>query len=629
ITSSSDLITYSAMSPQIVSNVLVTIKEYNMETACVQYNYFVKAATASGEEFYHIKEFYRVRFAGGQNYLLNYRRNMEATFNPAYASTQMSQLKLGITAEHESRMLATKDQSKLFFARDGSLYEYDMKSNQVKTVYQSFSNNASYEYKAYNEQDIRLLKVDDEGNLYFCVYGYFPRGEYEGDVAVVLYKYSATGELHEMVYMPTNSSYQQLKEDFAKYGYVSPRGIYYFTVGNTVYSYNMSGKRLEKLAEQIKSNTFMTMEGSNCYVWSSSLSKGYGESITIYNLENDEKTVLYPKGEGVSIRLLGVIEGNVVYGYVRNEDIATNKDGGRIVPCYQIEIADTKGSVRKTFSKEGQYIQNARANGNVINMTLCKKSGNSYVESGKDSILTMTEETTAKFTYTSRVTTKSLTEWYIQLPSSYTMKDVPEKTKGPDSIYYCERFVRLEKPSVPKYYVYAFGRITGSYENVRTAIVEADKQMGVVVSSENQIVWERSGSFLMNNIGGIEMMQASNDVSNLAACAYMVLKKNHFTVDAKKLSQKNKPVYSMLSEYMTTPMNLKGCTLEQVLYFVSNNKAVIGMTSDNQAVVISGYTARQLYLFNPNNKKEVTVSRSEYEHIFKNAGNRFISYMEG
>ena len=109
----------------------------------------------------------------------------------------------------------------------------------------------------------------------------------------------------------------------------------------------------------------------------------------------------------------------------------------------------------------------------------------------------------------------------------------------------------------------------------------------------------------------------------------MVLKKNHFTVDAKKLSQKNKPVYSMLSEYMTTPMNLKGCTLEQVLYFVSNNKAVIGMTSDNQAVVISGYTARQLYLFNPNNKKEVTVSRSEYEHIFKNAGNRFISYMEG
>ncbi len=52
----------------------------------------------------------------------------------------------------------------------------------------------------------------------------------KGDVAVVLYEYTKDKELKEMVYMPANASYQQLKEDFASYGYVSPRGIYYFTV---------------------------------------------------------------------------------------------------------------------------------------------------------------------------------------------------------------------------------------------------------------------------------------------------------------------------------------------------------------------------------------------------------------
>ena len=36
----------------------------------------------------------------------------------------------------------------------------------------------------------------------------------------------------------------------------------------------------------------MTMERANCYTWSSSLAKGYGENITIYNLENDEKKVI-------------------------------------------------------------------------------------------------------------------------------------------------------------------------------------------------------------------------------------------------------------------------------------------------------------------------------------------------
>ena len=84
----------------------------------------------------------------------------------------------------------------------------------------------------------------------------------------------------------------------------------------------------------------------------------------------------------------------------------------------------------------------------------------------------------------------------------------------------------------------------------------------------------------------------------------------------------------MLAGYMSHPVNLKGCTLEQVLYFVSSNKAVIAMTSDNKAVVISGYSTTQLYLFNPEKNKEVKVSRSEYENIFKAAGNRFVSYME-
>lgn len=628
ITSSSELVTWGGMSPEVVSEELVTIKEYNMETACVQYNYFVKATTASGEETYHIKEFYRVRYASGHNYLLNFDRTMEAEFDEKFASTQASQLKLGITSNYDSTMLLSQDGKKLYFVRDGVLYEYDMDNNTIMKVYQTFSDDASYIYRAYNEQDIRLLKADEQGNLYFCAYGYFPRGAYEGDVAVVLYEYTADRVLQEMVYMPSSTTYQQLKEDFATYGYVSPRGIYYFTVANTVYAYNMTGKRLEKLAENIKSNTFMTMEGANCYVWSSSLSSGYGDSLILYNLETDERNMIYPPNKDTDIRLLGVIEDNVVYGYVKKSDISQNKDGTKVVPCYELNIADTKGTVRKTFSQKGKFVQSISSNGNVINMNLCKKSGSQYVSAGTDSILSQSESETKKVRYTSRVTNKSLTEWYIQLPSSYEMTSVPKQVKGPVQVTTSQRFVRLERPSITKYYVYAVGRITGSYESARVAIQQADKQMGVVVSSNHQVVWERSGSFLQNNIGGIEMMQSGNEVSNLAACAYMVLKQNHFEVDAKALTKKKKPVYNMLAGYMSQPVNLKGCTLEQVLYFVSNNKAVIAMTSDNKAVVISGYSTTQLYLFNPDNKKEVKVNRSEYEKIFKAAGNRFVSYME-
>lgn len=627
ITSNSSLVTWAEMSPKIISDELVTVKEYNMETACIQYNYFVQAATASGDEIYHIKEFYRVRYASGQNYLLNFERSMEAVFDVSVASSKLSQLKLGITEDNRGKMLSNKKENKLYFAREGTLYEYDMEENEVKKIFSSFSDKASYAYKAYNEQAIRLLKVDDKDNLYFCAYGYFPRGRYEGDVAIVLYEYTSEGELVEMVYMPMNTTYQQLKEDFEEYGYVSSRGIYYFTVANTVYAYNMTAKRLEKIAENVKENSFMTMEGVNCYTWSSSLSNGYGESITIYNLETDEKKMIYRPDKKSYVKLLGVIEDNMVYGFVRQSDIGKMADGTKVTPCYELYIASTTGEVKRKYSVKGQYIQKVSCNGNVINMTLCKKQKGVYTKSGEDTILNNSEKESEKFSYTSRVTTKSLTEWYIRFPSSFDMKEKPVWGDTLTTLTTSERYVRLEQPKITKYYVYAGGQIVASFESAARAIKEADNRMGVVVSSNHQVVWERSGAFLQNAIGGLDLTKAENGVSNLSACVHMLLKANHYDVAAKSLVGKDQMPYEVLARYLQRPMNLKGCTLEEVLYFVSGNKPVIAMTGDRTAVVIGGYTTTKLTLYNPASGKKETVSRSAYEKIFNDAGNHFISYM--
>lgn len=628
ITSSSDLVTWSGMSPKVISDELVTVKEYNMETACIQYNYFIQAATASGEETYQIKEFYRVRYASGQNYLLNFERSMEAVFDVNMASTKTSQLKLGITEDNDSRMLSNSKDNQLYFARGGVLYQYDMTQNQVKKIFSAFSDEASYNYRAYNEQGIRLLKVDDKDNLYFCAYGYFPRGRYEGNVAIILYEYTASGELEEMVYMPMSTTYQQLKVDFEEYGYVSSRGIYYFTVANTVYSYNMTGKRLEKIAENVKENTFMTMQGVNCYTWSSSLSKGYGESITIYNLENDEKKVIYRPDENSYVRLLGVIEDNMVYGFVRKADIGQMQDGTKVIPCYELYIASTTGEVKRKYSRKGQYIQKISCNGNVINMTLCNKKRNGFYEkTEEDTILNNTDKETSKFGYTSRVTTKSLTEWYIEFPASFDMSEQPKWGDPVTTLTTSERYVRLETPKLAKYYVYAGGQIVSSYESAAKAIREADERMGVVVSSNHQVVWERSGAFLQNSIGGLEITKAEKGVSNLEACIHMLLKANHYDVDAAALADEGQMPYEVLTRYLQRPVSLKGCTLDEILYFVSGNKPVIAMTGNRTAVVIGGYTSTQLTIYNPASGKKETVSRSAYENIFEKQGNHFVSYM--
>lgn len=628
IKSSSDLVTWAGMSPKIVSDEYITICEYNMETACIQYNYFVRANTNSGTENYQIKESYRVRHMPGQDFLLNFERTMEADFDTDVANISNSQLKLGITSKTNDKLLPTKDGKGLYFSRNGELYYYDMVQNTMKTIYRIYSADADYLLRAYDENEIRLIATDDEDALFFVVLGYQPRGTYEGDVCITLYRYKKDGSIEELVNLPMETSYKQLALDFDNYSYVSPRDVFYFTVANTVYAYNISGQRLEILQKNVKDLSFMTMESSNCYVWSSSLSKGYGDSITIYNLENDEHQLIRSPSESEYIRLLGTIENNVVYGFVRKDDIKKQPDGTKVIPCHQLLISEISGKVVKTYEKEDTYIRDAVGSGNVVNIQLCRKSGDEYKNAGEDSILNRSSIKASKFSYTSRLTNKSLTEWYIRFPSTFTMPGKIKNSEAPESVKTNNRMLRLENPDVMNYYVLAMGKITKSFEDVGKAIKEADRQMGVVISGDHKVVWERSGAFNQNNLGDLTLVKSGRDVSNLAACASMVLSQaSDEVVSPETLTAEKESPFEMLEEHMSHPLNLKGCTLDQVIYFVSNNKPVIAMTYDDKGVVIAGYTLKELIIYDPDLGKR-KVSRKEFESFFKSKGNRFFSYLE-
>ena len=107
------------------------IKEYNMETACFQLNYYVEGATATGKETYRVNEFYRVRYASGSSYLLNYERTMETVFDAALTSVQKNQLKIGITNDITMDLMNNETTKQLFFAREGNLYCYDMDKKKI------------------------------------------------------------------------------------------------------------------------------------------------------------------------------------------------------------------------------------------------------------------------------------------------------------------------------------------------------------------------------------------------------------------------------------------------------------------------------------------------------------------
>ena len=172
IYSSKKMITWNNLKPKVVSACTPTIKELNIETAAVEQVYYVKAKTDTGTETYQVKEFYRVRYTTGRIYLLYFQRTMEAVFDPELTSTSQSEFKIGISNEEDLGISSSEDNSKMAFVLNGNLWYYDLHSEKLNQVFSFVQNSTDYIRDYYDQHNIRIINIDNDGNIDFVVYGY-------------------------------------------------------------------------------------------------------------------------------------------------------------------------------------------------------------------------------------------------------------------------------------------------------------------------------------------------------------------------------------------------------------------------------------------------------------------------
>ncbi len=625
INSSYKLVTWNNLNPKMITACIPTIKEINIETAAIEQDYYVTAKTSSGTETYQIKEFYRVRYSGDRIYLLYFQRTMEAMFDPALTSMTEYEFKIGITNAKDLNITTNEDSSKFAFVRNGSLWYYDLKKNTLNQVFSFIQSSKDYLRDYYDQHNIRILNVEENGTVNFIVYGYMNCGDYEGRVGILLYNYDPEeNQINERVYIPLTTTYQQLKEDFGTFCYVNNKNIFYFSLNDVVYAYNITSRQYTILTKNASSDNFAMMESAKCFVWSNATSKKPASYITILDL-NSEKEITVKSNKNESIRVLGTIDSNIVYGFVKNKDIYESTDGEQIMPVYKMVIADCLSKVLKVYKKKNIYITKSSVDDNVIHLKRVRKIGSRFKRISDDDVMNQKNTTVKSVDLTSRVMDKTLTEKYISLPSGFIMKAMPTVTSTKFVMVTENTTLHLStiKQQELKYYVYAFGGITTSLDNAGDAIRLADTQMGVVMDSQSHIVWERGGKFLSKTLSGIHTVTATNGTSSMQACVQMLLQASQVTASQTGRSG----AMEVLRKYLDNPVNLTGCTVDEILYFVSNEKPVIAMKNATDAVLITAYDTSSVTWFDPTTGHSTKMSLSTAESHFKAAGYVFISYI--
>ena len=180
-------VTWGELAPEIISAPEWDIKESNSSYTSILARYQVVCKEEDGSrETYNVREFFRVRSLKGTIYLLDYQRTMNQIFNGASSVLTEKGIDLGL-APLDTAYMTNQSGTVVSFVQERDLWTYNQEADELSLVF-SFSNTEGNDIRNwYDQHQVRILKMDENGSTTFAVYGYMNRGDHEGQVGVDIF----------------------------------------------------------------------------------------------------------------------------------------------------------------------------------------------------------------------------------------------------------------------------------------------------------------------------------------------------------------------------------------------------------------------------------------------------------
>ena len=597
-------ISWGNLNPQLSKAGIPVIKDINETTASISIEYEISAQNENGNtEYYLVTDFYRMRYDETRIRLLDFKRSASEVFDPSLSVISNSGLLLGVRSK-DVDYLTNEDGSVTAFTQNGDIWSYVPDTGKFVEIF-TFRKDTESDFRdARVEHDIKLLSVENNGDVDFMVYGYMNRGAHEGYSGVGIYHYNNDqGAIEEQVFIPCTESFEFLQEDLGTLSYVNQSGQLFIMIAGNLYQINIDENTYEVLADHIDSDDFGVSVTNAHAAWKSE-SGDYAGQIEFIDFDTMERRRIAPEASQ-NLDLLGFMNEDLIYGIVLDGDTLPNATGYMIDGITTFRIEGFDGTVKKEYHQDGLYVAGVTVGTTLMEFTLVQKSGDIYKGVKKDNIMNNSTAATDK---TSVEQTSSSRQGVIV---RLTFEDSPS-SEEPLILYAKVRNagekvvdIQVDKSSVEEvYYVYAGGGLDSVWTDPAKAVQRADKQTGVVLNRAQQYVWERGNmktQITLNTTDIPEIIRtASLDVQNL---------QNGLGDSAKVI-------------------DLTGCSLENVLYEVSAQRAVIARTGSDSSVVIVGYDQYNTYLLDPSTGEVKPYGMNDSTALFKNAGNMFITYLE-
>jgi hypothetical protein len=445
--------------------------------------------------------------------------------------------------------------------------------------------------------------------------------------------------VEEEVSVPYLGSADMLEANLARLSYVDRVGNFYLYIDGGVYLIDVGRKTAELIASGIAFDEVASSSSGriSAYVANDEVGAGSDMSnddstsdITLLNMESGSSTDIQAP-PGCSIRLLGFIGEDLVYGLLNATDNIISPLGISFTPMSSISIAGSDGNVKKEYSQPGVFISSIEISDSTIDISRIVPSdgGMGYEPLDHDQIMSSASDKSSsnKIILASTEQRGNITE--IQLTNEVSLSRLQLLT--PDfALYEGSRSVEMarnDNVQAKGYPVYIGGDIEGIYSDSNTSLKRASEGSGLVLNMKNAYIWRKGSRETKHIISELGDLSGGSEETALYDCLDALLA----YAGSGATSRSSMPDGSGSRHLLEANIDgdvlaLRDISLSDVLYYVSNDCPVIA-SSEHGPVLIVGYDTKNTLIYDPASGSTHYLGMGDSTATFEAMDNEYLTYI--
>ncbi len=611
----------------------IYVTDIHSQTATIELQYRVTVKESSYSRLYNVKEYYRVKYTSSRMYLLNFERTMDYIFDSSSYSVGTNTIALGIT-DPDLQLSESSSGSAFAFVSENRLYVFNNTENKLAYLFGFYDSDNDDIRTRWNRHCIKILDVDEAGNVKFAVAGYMNRGLHEGEVGIAVYDYNASlNSVEEQAFIESTHSADILMSYVNDLAYVSNDDIFYCMLDQNIYEIDLLARTANAVASDIETGAYKISESESEIAWQTEDMS----SLELMNL-NTRAISEIKADDGDYIILLGFMGEDLIYGLVHEEDVQNDQMGNPIYAMYSLVIEDSEGNILENYKPDGVYVTGITVNDNQLKITRVIKDETTgeYVSTYDDQIMNTLEVEDGNNVVT--VVSVDTFEKIVQITTKTEIKSKQLRVLTPDQTLFegtRDVAITVERDTVenPLYYVYDMTSEVRVYTDPSKAIQDAYNAPAVVTTDNNRYAWIKGNLLKSNQIMAItrtaESYEDMTSQKPIAVCLDLILQFRGTNRDVDGLLANGMGAMQILENSLTDVrvLDLDGCPMSAMLYYVNQDIPVMALLNNGQAMLIIGFNDLNTVLMDPSTGAVYKYGMNDSINLFENNGNHFITYI--